>query len=436
MSNIPEESNEETEGPVIVNDSPFDSFDNNIIAKERYTCDTFMRREWDKMWTKVWLLGGLARDLAQPGDYLVTEIGRESILIVRQPDGGVRAFYNVCLHRGNRLRPNGHGHTDTFACAYHHWEYGLDGSIVNIPDAETFTQGLPCSGLKELPCEQWGIWVWFSLNPDIEPLAEYLNDIPAHLDPYHFERMVLVKDFTIEWDCNWKTSVDAFNESYHVQGIHRQLLWYLDDYNLKIQLFDKHNAYYIKFLTLSKRVTQQPPEIPPPFKVEMKKAGIDPAAYRGSVHDIREDVQRHKRATAAQRGLDYSELSDEQLTDDYHYLIFPNITLNCHADDLWVFRQRPHPSDPNKMFFDFQNFELMTPQEREEWEEKNPERVKHDQFRHGEKSPGLVIKQDAFNLPRVQKGMQSVGFDGLWIGEQELRIRHMHRTLDAYIDED
>jgi phenylpropionate dioxygenase-like ring-hydroxylating dioxygenase large terminal subunit len=434
MNQSVESDLEAVEGPNIINDSPFSDFDTDLIAKERYTSAEFMQAEWDHMWTKVWLVGGLSQDIPEAGDYIVTEIGKESILIVRQEDGSVRAFYNVCLHRGNRLRPTGIGKAESFVCAYHHWEYGYDGSIAKIPDTETFRQGVPCAGLKEVACAEWGIWVWFNLNPQAEPLMDYLNVIPSHLDPYHFERMVLVKDFTIEWDCNWKASVDAFNESYHVQGIHRQLLWYLDDYNLKIQLFDKHNAYFIKFLTLSKRVNQNPPEIPPPFKHEMKKAGMDPASYSGSVHDIRRAVQVHKRATAAERGFDFSELTDEQLTDDFHYMIFPNITLNCHSDDLWVFRQRPHPTDPNKMFFDFQNFELMTPEQRAEWDEKHPERVRHDHFKHGEKSAGLVINQDAFNLLRVQHGMQSEGFQGLWIGEQELRIRHMHRTLDFYIN--
>ncbi len=60
-------------------------------------------------------------------------------------------------------------------------------------------------------------------------LREYLQCIPLHLDPYHFERMVQTRDITVEWDCNWKASVDAFNESYHVQGIHPQLLWHLHD---------------------------------------------------------------------------------------------------------------------------------------------------------------------------------------------------------------
>ena len=84
-----------------------------IIRKERYTSPDFMRLEWERMWTQVWLLGGFESDLREPGDYVCTELGRESVLIVRQPDGGVRAFHNVCMHRGNRLRAIGSGRADS-----------------------------------------------------------------------------------------------------------------------------------------------------------------------------------------------------------------------------------------------------------------------------------------------------------------------------------
>ena len=357
------------------------------------------------------------------------EIGPESILVVRQADGGVRAFYNVCQHRGNRLRPCGRGSTGeskSFKCLYHHWEYNLDGSYRRIPDLDTFAQGAPPYGLTELRCELWGGFVWFSMDPDAEPLAKFLDPIPQHLDPYHFERMEQTRDVTVEWDCNWKASVDAFNESYHVQGIHPQLLWYLHDLDIQIDCYERHNRYLIPFGTLSPRV-RKPPAIPESIKLIMKGAGMDPADYDGPIGNIRRDVQLHKRRTGASQGRDYSELNDDQLTDDYHYMIFPNLSLNVHADDFWVFRQRPHATDPNKMYYDIWTYELVP--EGQEW----PARAKHQTWKHGEKSIGLVLDQDAANLPHVQAGMHSRGFRGLWLGRQELRIRHFHKVIDDYL---
>jgi phenylpropionate dioxygenase-like ring-hydroxylating dioxygenase large terminal subunit len=398
-----------------------------LIRKERYTSAEFMQLEWEHIWKKVWLLGAMESDLREPGDFVATEIGRESVLIVRQADGGVRAFYNVCLHRGNRLRPTGAGSADSFKCQYHHWEYALDGSFKRIPDLDTFPQGAPpCRGLKQLPCAAWGGFVWFSLDPDVGPLEDFLDPVHRHLDPYNFPQMALTRDITVEWNCNWKASVDAFNESYHVQGIHPQLMWYLHDLDIQIDCFERHNRYLIPFATWSPRV-RRPPAIPDPIKVIMKTAGMDPADYDEPYENIRRDVQQWKRKHGPAQGKDYSRLNDDQLTDDYHYLIFPNVTLNVHADDLMLFRQRPHPTDPDRMFYDIWTFELVP--EGHEW----PSRPKHQHFKHGEKSIGLVLDQDAANLPGVQAGMHSAAFAGLWIGAQELRIRHFHKVIDDYV---
>ena len=412
-----------------VDKAPDPELGHDIVDKRRYYSREFMQLEWERMWSKVWLLGGRELDIPEPGDYLVTEIGPESILIVRQRDGGVRAFYNVCQHRGARLRGCGIGTTGeslTFKCPYHHWEYRLDGGYHRIPDLDTFPQGKPKHALTELHCDTWGGLVWYTLNESPQPLLEFLDPIPRHLEPYNLHKMVQTRDITVEWNCNWKTSVDAFNETYHVQGIHPQLLWYLHDLDVQIDCYERHNRYLIPFGTLSPRV-RKPPGIPEPIKTIMKGAGMDPADYDRPISEIRRDVQMHKRSFGASQGKDYSRLNDDQLTDDYHYQIFPNLSLNVHADDFWIFRQRPHPHDPDRMFYDIMTFELVA--DGQEW----PERAGHKQWKHGDKSIGLVLDQDAENLPSVQAGMHSKGFKGLWIGAQELRIRHFHKVLDDYL---
>jgi hypothetical protein len=159
----------------------------------------------------------------------------------------------------------------------------------------------------------------------------------------------------------------------------------------------------------------------------MKSAGMDPVDYDEPIANIRRDVQKQKRAVSGQQGKDYSELNDDQLTDDYHYTLFPNLSLNLHADDFWVFRQRPHATDPNKMYYDIWTYELVP--QGQEW----PQRAKHQSWKHGDKSIGLVLDQDAANLPNVQAGMHSRGFHGLWLGRQELRIRHFHKVVDDYL---
>jgi hypothetical protein len=170
-----------------------------------------------------------------------------------------------------------------------------------------------------------------------------------------------------------------------------------------------------------------PNAIPEPIKVLMKSAGMDPADYDGRIGDIRRDVQRWKRQHGPAQGKDYSRLNDDQLTDDYHYMIFPNLSLNVHADDLWIFRQRPHPLDPDRMYYDIWTFDLVP--DGAEW----PQRAREQRWKHGDRSIGLVLDQDASNLAGVQAGMHSRGFKGIWAGKQELRLRHFHKVLDSYI---
>jgi phenylpropionate dioxygenase-like ring-hydroxylating dioxygenase large terminal subunit len=400
----------------------------DFIPKERYTSTEFMQQEWDHMWTKVWLMGAWEGDLKEPGDYVVTNIGKESIVISRDENNEVHAFYNVCSHRGNQIAYGSSGNTESFRCAYHLWEYNLRGELINVPDSETFPQGAPCEKLSivKLPCETWGGWVWFSLNQEVEPLKEFLGVMPQHFDPYHFERMALVNDVTVEWECNWKTSVDAFNETYHVAGTHPQLLSWLEDLDVQIDCYDRHNRYLIPFGVVSTHL-ENGEGISEGMEGIMRMYGMEPSDFNGNGLEVRRAIQKHLRKNDKAMGFDFSELNDDQLTDDYHYLIFPNITFNTHCNSVMIFRQRPHESDPNKMYYDLQNYALIP--EGEAW----PERPEHRQFAYGEESIGEVLDQDASNLSMVQQGMNSTGFRGLWIGDQELRIRHFHKTLDDYL---
>ena len=238
--------------------APEPTLGTDLIPKERYISREFMQREWERMWTKVWNVAGRESDIPNVGDYFTTELGSESFLVVREAPDKVRTFYNVCPHRGNQIRNAGMGHAESFQCAYHFFEFNLDGSKKFVPDEDTFTQGVPQeTALIEVACDTWGGWVWFNMNPEAEPLREFLGEIPAHLDPYHFDQQYLVSDQTILWDCNWKTSVDAFNEVYHVQGIHPQILESLDDIHVQIDLYERHNRYLVPFGLLSPRYPNQ-----------------------------------------------------------------------------------------------------------------------------------------------------------------------------------
>jgi nitrite reductase/ring-hydroxylating ferredoxin subunit len=326
--------------------SPAPRLGTALVPKERYTSPEFARLETERLWPRVWLLAGLARDLAQTGDYLTFEIGDDSILIVRQADGTLRAHHNVCMHRGNRLREPGRGHARLFVCQFHGWRYGLDGALVEALDADTFPQGCPRDALDLRPvrCDTWAGFVFVTLDPAAAPLRDYLGVLPAHLDPYRLEEMSVVDDWTIEIPCNWKTSLDAFNEAYHIAGTHTDTLPFNDDVDVPIDCWERHSRMILKLgvqsprLRASRRVNA---EIQTHF---LARYGIDPSTFTGGPDDVRPAIARAVRmALAPSLGADVSALHDAQLTDDFHYTVFPNVTLNLFGVSAWVFRHRPHP---------------------------------------------------------------------------------------------
>jgi phenylpropionate dioxygenase-like ring-hydroxylating dioxygenase large terminal subunit len=418
--------------------TPFDHARNpglghDRIPKERYTSADFARREWDGMWTKVWLLAGRESDLAAPGDYCTFEIGPESILVVRQADGTLAARYNVCMHRGNRLCEPGRGHAPRkFTCRFHGWQYGLDGALLRVTDPQCFPQGLPSETLSLRPvrCDTWGGFVWISLNPEAEPLRHYLGVIPDHLAPYHFDEWAIANDVTLEVACNWKTSVDAFNEAYHIMATHAWTLEFTDDVNTVYECYERHSRMIFPEAQPSPRHPGRGTITPFLRDYFLVPRGIDPTTVK-SVAEARTAIAAAIRQQGPALGCDFSELSESQLNDDFHYTIFPNVTLNIHAQFTWVFTHRPHPDDPQRMYFDFVNLVRM-PAHDVPRPQKETYRVA-DGASLAHIPGGNVLDEDMYNLPRIQAGMRSAAFTGLHLSTQEIRIRHFHHTLMQYL---
>ena len=444
------------------------------LPQNFYTDENIFSEEMKSVYFQQWLMVDHVSRIKEPGNYFVFEAEKESIIIIRGRDNEIRAFYNVCKHRGNTLAQQKMGKIDkTFKCSYHRWQYDAAGQLVDTPDPHTFPQGVcdPSLHLTELPCEEWNGWIMYSLNPDVRPLDEWLGPVKAHLESYNFDKMDLVMDMTVEWNCNWKASVDAFNETYHVWGTHPQLMDWLDDQNVQIDLYDIHNRYLVPFGVPSPRPHIDQEVIGPNLEVYMEQNGVDPKDFKGNAQEARRAIQLAQRERADEMGWDFSSLNDDQLSDDYHYCVFPNVTLNTHATNYMMFTQRPHTEDPNKCLYDLQMFSLPTDTnnkrtkqateasestapsymtvEDDESPRVNPGmdeavqgeadatgRPEHIYIKDGEEHTlGEVLDQDAHNLPFVQKGMNSPAYRGLWCGEQERRIIHFHQVVDRLIME-
>ena len=406
------------------------------IPKQRYTSAEFAAREWEAMWTKVWLMAGRESDIPEPGDYFSFEIGHESVLVVRQRDGSIGARYNVCMHRGNRLREPGRGHAEEFRCLFHGWRYDIDGSLKCALDPERFEQGVPADKLSLAPvrCDSWAGFVFISLNPDVEPLRDYLGVIPEHLDPYHFENWKIGYDCTIEIECNWKTCVDAFNEAYHLSATHAWTIAFSDDVRTVYDCYDKHTRMIFPEVQASPRFAPPGTVTDEMKEMFLKRVGIDVDNFEGNADDARKAYAEATLKLAPTLGADFSELNESQLCDDFHYTVFPNLTFNTHAFFVWVFTHRPHPTDPNRMYFDFISL-INAPAQDIPRPEKEHYSTQNGDTLDGKCEGGELLDEDLYNLPRIQRGMNSAAFQNLHLSTQEVRILHHHDTLMKYLED-
>ena len=201
------------------------------ITGDRYYSKDFMEREWDHMWTRIWHLGPHLSEIPEPGDYRVHDFRHESVIIIRQEDGSVRAFYNTCRHRGNRLAWTELGSGNGFVCSYHGWEWGIDGMLNHVQDADDFENGNPCGTLtlSELRCETWGGFAWWNMDDDAPALLDYLDPIPYLFRhrPMDTSTRVIWRTFAV--NTNWKFASDNFNESYHLPTVHSELRASIDE---------------------------------------------------------------------------------------------------------------------------------------------------------------------------------------------------------------
>ncbi len=191
-----------------------------------YTCPQQAAREQDLFFRRGAINVGLSCLLPKPGDSLTHDWTGVPILLVRQADGGLKAFLNVCRHRGARIAEGTSGGATSFSCPYHGWTYGLDGALVSRPGDKSFC---PRDGddanLRALPVVERHGLIWVCPTPgadfDIDAaLGELGHDLAGYrLDGYHhYETRVLRKPI------NWKVAVDTFLEAYHIGVLHAETL--------------------------------------------------------------------------------------------------------------------------------------------------------------------------------------------------------------------
>jgi phenylpropionate dioxygenase-like ring-hydroxylating dioxygenase large terminal subunit len=413
----------------------------------RYYDPEFMAREWDQLWTRSWLIAGIETDIPEPGDYSVFRIGRESIIIVRQEDGSVKAMYNVCAHRGNQLVQNDRGSVMQFTCAFHSWQYGLDGQCTHITDKETFNPELVKQNpmLKPVHCETFAGLVFVNMDENPPPLKERFGLPEGYLEAYQLDKMHCVRHVYSEWHANWKTGVDAFYETYHLHAVHPETQDVMDDMGVQLDLYPHGGSRMLVPIAVKTKRQADQEVMNPSLEYMMTEVSIDPSQFAGDANEVREAIQKAKRARSDRLGLGYERFTDGQLTDSWATGIFPNVQIGLHPEGAFLMRFMPHPTDPEKFYYD--TMTLVRPVDDPDYSVPGWMGLPEGTDTSGEIRPdteyvasgeppnlGLVLDQDSELLPVLQRGIRSKGFSGAIWGEQEQRLRHFHKEVNRYLD--
>ena len=203
------------------------------IPGKRYTDQNLFDLEMEKIFFKSWLMVFREDEIPNPGDYKIWDKLDRDILIVRQKDHSIKAFYNTCMHRGAPVVRDKKGSTNLLRCQYHSWTYDLGGDLVKVPDMRDFTDfDISCKKLKKVFCDTWDGWVYISLS-DSDPgsLIDFLNPVAQELKCFKSSELITVYKKTVTVKANWKTCLDAFMEVYHAPTIHKDTVNILLDGN-------------------------------------------------------------------------------------------------------------------------------------------------------------------------------------------------------------
>jgi choline monooxygenase len=355
-------------------------FDPNIarastIPARLYTDPVFFALEDEKVFGRTWQIVGRRQDVAESGQFVTAEMGREAIVVLNDR-GTLRGYHNICLHRAGPVA-HGCGKRQTLQCRYHGWTYALDGQLLRAPEMEE-TEGFRAEDFHLMPVQvaAWGPLVFANLDLKAPLLAHFLEDIPERAAKFRADAMryVMRKSWTVA--CNWKVYVDNYLEGYHIPVVHPALLREID--------YDQYQVEPHRYYSL-----QHAPLRPAPANPE----------------------------ASGRKYLPESEGEQAQ-----YYWIFPNMMLNVYKGQLQTNVVIPRGVDSCEVVFEW--FSADPPADAAS----DPLWVKLVAF------SDEIQDEDMEICIQVQKNLRSRSYDrGRYSAAREAGVHHFHGLLHEFL---
>ncbi len=444
------------------------------IPAARYIDKDFAKLEADALWPHVWQNACRLEEIPSPGSYVVYEILDQSILIVRQPDDSVKAFYNVCPHRATALGSgSGRFQLGQITCPFHGWKWDLAGENVFVLEPDRFLGGCldPTSlHLKECQVATFLNCVWINMDPECIAFDEWIGPIKAVAEATRVQDMYLHwhKSFILE--ANWKVAQEAFFEGYHVPQTHPQLLKRstiqssesqdadtanpLSEYDFSIKQFPQGHSYggsdsggpfgLGRFSGKAwnalghKEQALKLIHYHEHFSTDLQSMVLDEDVNvaRSMLHrpfpeesDMDEEFQRTIREHYAHQGRIIG--SADALSRMPHCNIFPNYTFLPLYGNVLIYRVRPtKDNNPDRCRFEVWSCRTYP-------ETVRPPKPAVEDIADP-MNPGamcMFLRQDFANIPRQQIGIHSRGIEHTLLHDtQESMIAAHHFGLDMILD--
>jgi choline monooxygenase len=351
-----------------------------LLPVRAYTAVEWHAREMERIFGRSWGFAGLASALANPGDYLTVDAGRAAIAVLRGKDNQLRAFHNICRHRGAKLLEGKGNLTGGVKCFYHAWAYGFDGALVGVPQAEQFP-GLdkPKLGLKPAALGVFRDMIF--VHPDPAAAAAFdswLGEFPSHFGPFDPSEMTLLYGDTREIAANWKLFVENHIDGYHLYHLHKDSVLGYDHDGQKHMLYGEHWSFF------------------------------EPWAIPGVLPEFEKRIPG--RIVSA----------DDRWKQSSVHMLFPGLCLATGSNWLVLLHVRPVAVDRTCIDLSF----FVSGGEK-------PASTRHFTPPDGRSSEGFdVIAEDAMACERIQAAMASPAFEtGPLAKDFERSITQFHRSI-------